>query len=123
MLLDSNVVFLWLTTPEAIAAGALGLLRDQQQRLHVSVATYWELEIKNAAERLLLTADFWPTLESTGAIVLDIERHDVLSAARLPRHHGDPFDRLIIAQAQRRGLPVMTRDRLFKLYDVPVIPA
>jgi PIN domain nuclease of toxin-antitoxin system len=58
-----------------------------------------------------------------GLSLLPIELPDTLAAARLPMHHRDPFDRMIIAQALARGLTVVTRDAAFASYSVPVLSA
>ena len=123
MLLDSNVVWWWLTQPEALSGEVLTALASQHRRLFVSVATVWELEIKQASGKLDLTPDFWPFVETAVDEILDIRWSDALAAARLPLYHRDPFDRMIIGQALSRGLTVASRDAGFSAYGVPIIAA
>lgn len=63
----------------------------------------------------------WPDIEELGAILLPIERADILASVELPPHHGDPFDRLYVAQAQLRNLVLVSKDDEIAKYDVTVL--
>ena len=89
----------------------------------MSVATPWELEIKRRAGKLVLDERAWTEPRLAAFRLLPIEFEDALAAARLPLHHRDPFDRMIIAQALRRQLTIVTTDRAFDAYEVAVLPA
>ena len=94
----------------------------------ISVATIWEAAIKHAAGRLRLPE---PPVESLSEVALEAEGFHVLTiraahaiaAATLPRHHRDPFDRMIIAQASAEGLTIVTSDPEFHAYGVPTLDA
>lgn len=128
-LLDSNA-FLWIKTdPKQINTETLAELADASNRVLVSVAGLWELAIKSAMgklavyERMLAHDDSMlrKALRESGIQLLSIELPHVLAAARLPLHHRDPFDRMMIAQAKDLNLAVVTRDAIFARYDVRVI--
>ena len=121
LLLDSNVVWRWMTAPQDLRPEAREAIGDQGRPLAVSVVTFWELEIKQASRKLDLTLEFWPTLQAMVDSVLSVDQFDAVAAARLTPHHRDPFDRMIIAQSMNRGMTVVTSDREFEMYDVTVI--
>ncbi|MCA1683046.1 MAG: type II toxin-antitoxin system VapC family toxin [Actinobacteria bacterium] len=127
ILLDTHVWIWALTTPDRLAAGALALFEDLDVRLLLSAASSWEIAIKFALGRLNLpgTPDVnlpaWMRL--TGVEGLAIEHSHALRVATLPLHHRDPFDRLLVAQAQFERIPILTGDPHFSRYDVSVIPA
>ena len=89
----------------------------------VSVASLWEIEIKRASEKLHLAGDLLGEIEHAGFDILAIGPAHAVAAARLPLHHTDPFDRMLIAQAQLEGLTIVTRDPRFEPYSVAVLPA
>jgi PIN domain nuclease of toxin-antitoxin system len=112
LLLDSNVL-LWLTVqPGKLEARTLQQI-DASARLFLSVVSIWELEIKVQARKLSLPTDLWDELPGLAIEVIAVLQSDAIRAARLPLHHRDPFDRMIIAQALARGLTVATRDAAF----------
>jgi PIN domain nuclease of toxin-antitoxin system len=88
----------------------------------VSVASAWEIAIKHALGRLTFPVDrFEEILQRMGFDALPIGLGHALAAGQLPRHHDDPFDRLLIAQARTEGLTLVSVDRIIALYDVPVL--
>lgn len=121
-LLDSNAVLWWATEPEELSEESRASL-SMSPRLVLSVASIWELEIKVAAKKLERPVGLWHDLADVGIDVIAIEQADALAAARLPLHHRDPFDRMIIAQALARGLTIVTRDAAFAAYGVPLLIA
>jgi PIN domain nuclease of toxin-antitoxin system len=122
LLLDSNAL-LWLTVePSQLASGALQHI-DASARLFLSVVSVWELEIKARAGKLDIPADLWDELPALAIEVIAIELADAVAAARLPLHHRDTFDRMIIAQALARGLTIVTRDQAFGAYGIPILAA
>jgi PIN domain nuclease of toxin-antitoxin system len=89
--------------------------------LFFSAASIWEIAIKSALGKLQVPENLLGTMEQRGFVELPVfSRHAVVAAA-LPAHHGDPFDRMIVAQAQSEGLTVVTRDEQIAAYDVPVL--
>ncbi|WP_081761441.1 type II toxin-antitoxin system VapC family toxin [Methylopila sp. 73B] len=119
MLLDSNVLLFWNLGLSRISRGAEEALISAPS-LSLSVASVWALEIKRGLGKLLADIDWHETLRDQ-LILLPVEIEDAVEAGALPLHHRDPFARMIVAQAKRRGLPIVTRDRAFGDYGVPVI--
>jgi PIN domain nuclease of toxin-antitoxin system len=89
----------------------------------VSVASAWEAEIKAARGRLHLDVDLEREPAEHGFRSLDITIAHAIAAARLPQHHGDPFDRMLVAQAQMEGLTIVSRDPVFSRSQVAVLAA
>jgi PIN domain nuclease of toxin-antitoxin system len=114
ILLDTNAL-LWLASaPEKVAEPALTTIADQSNEIVVSAVSAWEVAIKTRSGRLdgepLLSA--WGTvLEGMNATDLPIDSADAALAGRLAWDHRDPFDRMIVAQASRRGLTIATSDQ------------
>lgn len=102
-------------------------LRSGRTRLLLSAASSWEIAIKWAVGRLSLPeppAIYVPSrMQRTNVEPLAVAHSHALQIATLPRHHRDPFDRLLIAQAQLEGTPLVTADRALDAYDVEIIRA
>jgi len=97
------------------------LIEDASNDVFVSAATVWELSIKKAKGALRCPDDMVAQISEKGFQQLPVTAHHGDMAARLPMHHRDPFDRLLIAQAQIEKLPILTSDHQFKRYDVEII--
>lgn len=87
----------------------------------VSVASFWEVAIKSALGKLDAPADLPARVEDLGFELLPITSEHAWAVRELPHHHHDPFDRLLIAQAQVERLPILTADPAFAAYDVEAI--
>lgn len=87
----------------------------------VSAATVWEIEIKRALGRLDAPEDVPGDADAAGFARIAISFEHGVAAGRLPLHHGDPFDRMLIAQARSEGLTLATRDPVIGRYDVPLL--
>jgi len=88
----------------------------------VSTASVWEIAIKQAAGRLDAPDDLLEALAANDFAPLPITAAHGIAAGALPTHHADPFDRMLIAQAQIEGLTLVTVDRRFSDYEVDVLP-
>lgn len=115
--------WLWLqTSPERLAPELLSQLADPDHELLLSAASSWEIAIKFALGKLPLPeppAVYVPRrMAASGSRGLAVEHAHTLRVAALPAHHRDPFDRLLIAQAQIEQLTVVTADPQFEKYDV-----
>ena len=113
ILLDTNVLLWLVSTPEKIAADVRNSLADQANELMVSAASAWEVAIKTRIGRLNggpLLAAWDETLASMHAADLAIDSPDAILAGQLNWNHTDPFDRMIVAQAARRGFTIATSD-------------
>ena len=98
---------------------AQGAIQDASA-VYVSAATIWEIEIKRAAGRLQAPDDLIRTVDHSGYERLTITFEHASEAARLPPLHGDPFDRMLIAQARLESMTLATSDEFILRYDVPV---
>lgn len=121
VLLDTHV-FLWLqTTPERVGSH-LVVLENPDTDLVVSAASAWEIAIKYRLGKLDLPEDparYVPDrVRRIRGTPLAIEHHHALATAELPPIHRDPFDRLLLAQAHRENLPLLTADTIVHSYPV-----
>ena len=124
LLLDTHA-FLWFVTGDPrLSRAARAALEAEAAELHLSTASVWEMAIKSSLGRLSLPGPLQDYLADKGAEGFDLLPVDWLHAAaveRLPFHHRDPFDRLLVAQALVEGLPIVTRDRVFRKYGAQVV--
>ncbi len=125
LLLDTHC-WLWLVAePERIRHDVLETLVAEGHEVYVSAATAWEIVIKHALGKLFLPtqpAEYVPPrMAALGHLALSIEQQHALQVAKLPGYHKDPFDRILVAQAQVDGMSIVTADRLVAAYDVRVI--
>lgn len=115
ILLDTNAL-LWLATdPARVGPTAMRVLEDPANDLYASAASAWEVATKSRLGRLdagPLIAAWAVTLTAMGTDDLPIDADDAITAGTLSWDHRDPFDRMIVAQAARRGLTIATSDRL-----------
>ena len=114
ILLDTNAVLWLVSSPDRVAEPARAVFEDQANELFVSAASAWEIAIKTRIGRLdgtpLLSA--WAEiLAGMNAVDLAIGSPDAVTAGQLNWEHKDPFDRMIVAQAARRGLTIATSDK------------
>lgn len=123
LLLDSQVVLWSLQRPERLPAKVLASITDPVNSVDVSVATLWELAIKQSIGKLTVDGDLREHLTLQAFSELPVLGDHALAVRDLPAHHRDPFDRLLIAQARCEGLTIVTSDRAFAAYDVPIMPA
>ena len=108
---------------DRLSSPARNAIADATNDVVVSAATIWEIEVKRAAGRLDSPSDLLEIVDATRIDILPVTGADGSAAARLPMHHKDPFDRMVIAQAMRLDAVVVTRDRAFAAYDVHVLGA
>lgn len=125
VLLDTQA-WLWMQASSSrLNERALALVRDPSADLHLSAVSSWEIAIKYALGKLPLPAtptEYVPErMRSSRVHPLEVTHSHALQVTHLPGHHHDPFDRLLIAQAQLDGLTVLTADKVFEQYDVPVL--
>jgi len=127
LLLDTHA-WLWLqVSPERFSKTTLALLADSSNELWLSAASCWEIAIKYALGRLPLPApptEYVPSrMARTGTTALPVLAPHALRVADLPLHHRDPFDRLLVAQAQHERVALVTSDAAFRAYDVEIVEA
>ena len=123
LLLDSHVLLWMITRERRIREAAITAILDPGNQVFVSAASVWEIEIKRATGRLQAPDNLIEFINNSGFFELPVTfRHGDL-AARLPMHHRDIFDRMLIAQAQAEGLTLVTDDSQIARYTVPIMPA
>ncbi len=124
LLLDTHVYLWWLVDDPRLGERARGVLADPAIIVHVSAATIWEISIKYALGRLEIEeADLVAEITANGFVELPVAAAHAWHAGQLPQHHDDPFDRLLIAQALREQLHLVTADTAIADYDVRTMPA
>lgn len=127
ILLDTHVWLWMISEPEKLSKHARRHINKDAEELILSAVSSWEISIKWALGKLTLPSppsEFVPEhLAATKTYPLAIQHSHTLRVAVLPHHHTDPFDRLLIAQAQIERIPILTADPQFKPYDVELIPA
>lgn len=120
LLLDTHVILWVLADDRRLRPAARELLRAADEKL-VSSVSAWEIAIKTAAGKLRAPPDIEHAVVESGLRPIPMEFGDVAELTTLPRHHADPFDRMLVAQARARGLTVLTHDRQLTSYDVPFV--
>jgi PIN domain nuclease of toxin-antitoxin system len=121
-LLDTHILIWAVSDPARLDQATHEAIVDPDNQVMVSSATVWEIAIKQAQGRLNFPMDrFDPTMHAMGFDVLPILPVHAMAAGALPRHHADPFDRMLIAQARVENLVLATRDNAIARYDVPLL--
>jgi PIN domain nuclease of toxin-antitoxin system len=122
LLLDTHSFLWFINGDQRLSLRARSLIADADNQVLLSVACVWEIAIKVSLGKLSLEKPFEqliPTQITLNDIDLaPITLQDLNIVARLPLYHRDPFDRLIIAQAMTRGIPLLSRDSMFDQYPI-----
>ena len=124
LLLDTHVLLWWLADDRRLKVSERRAIADREALVYVSAASVWEVAIKRGLGRLEIDPeDLQREMEAGGLIELAIRWRHAQRIADLPRHHEDPFDRLLVAQAQVEGLALVSYDAAFRVYDVATVPS
>lgn len=123
LLLDTHALLWWLADDPTMSPRSRRAIADQRNVVLVSAASAWEIAINRALGRLDAPEDLAGALEESGLQPLSITVEHAVAAGTLPAHHADPFDRMLVAQAQLESLVVVTRDERIGLYEVSVLVA
>ena len=118
LLLDTHALLWALTSPDKMDDLARDAVSDPRNDIFVSAVSGWEIALKSNLGKLQVPVNVYEMIEATGFTHLPITFAHGVAAGRLPLYHRDPFDRLLIAQAQAEGLVLVTRDRYILQYDV-----
>jgi PIN domain nuclease of toxin-antitoxin system len=121
LLLDTHVL-IWWDEGRRLAAEARRAIADADS-VYVSAASAWEVAIKIGLGRLRPTRTVEQAVDESGFLELPVTFRHAERVGKLPPHHRDPFDRLLIAQADVEELTLVTRDAVFARYGVGVIGA
>jgi PIN domain nuclease of toxin-antitoxin system len=122
LLLDTNALLWWLAD-DGLGTQARDAIADPENFVAVSAVSAWEISIKKALGKLTAPDDLEHQVEAGGFTPLPITIAHGSAAEQLARHHDDPFDRMLVAQALAEGLTIVTRDKRFSQYNVAVMPA
>ncbi len=122
ILLDTHAFLWWITDSPRLSETARELIGDRNNTLYWSAASSWEVSIKYALGRLPLPEApeiFLPSeLQKNHIESLHVTDAYAFQAGKLPLHHRDPFDRMLVAQAQLESLSLLTNDELLRHYDI-----
>ena len=123
-LLDTHILLWWIEDDSKLRADLRATIADPANEVLVSAATLWEAAIKRALGKLRFeTPVLLAALNRGGIDVLPIAAEHALAAGDLPRHHDDPFDRMLIAQAIAENLILVSSDAQLRVYPVGLIEA
>ena len=123
LLLDTHTFLWWLSGHRSLGSRAETLISDPENVVYVSAASIWEIAIKKGLGKLQAPAGFDEIVETEGFEQLPVDLFHAEQAGALPAHHRDPFDRMLVAQAQAEGLTILSGDREISLYGVRVLDA
>jgi PIN domain nuclease of toxin-antitoxin system len=121
LLLDTHAALSWLTGDERFGDAAARRLSDDTNQVLLSAAVVWEVVIKRALGKLDAPEDLGPTLLDAGAQPLPITLDHAAAVERLPWHHRDPFDRMLVAQAIVEGAALVSGDEALRAYDLELV--
>jgi PIN domain nuclease of toxin-antitoxin system len=120
LLLDSHALLWWLAESRRLSREARQAIAESEST-YVSAATAWEISIKTAQGKLDFRGNLEEQMARNQFRPLHITIRHAVAAGRLPRHHGDPFDRMLVAQAKAESLTLVTTDVQLRAYGVPVL--
>ena len=125
LLLDTHALLWFLRNSPQLSFRALAAIESPDSRVFISMVCVWEIAIKTSLGKLVLASDFesmFPfQLEANRIEVLPIQFDDLHQLSKLPFHHRDPFDRMILVQAMTNKLTLISRDTQFEKYGVPTL--
>lgn len=121
LLLDTHIFVWWDRGLVRMPANLRAAIEDRRNEILVSTASVWEIAIKRATGKMRFAAPIVETVERLGFELLSVSGAHAEHAGGLPRHHSDPFDRMLVAQAMLEGLVLGTSDRLLHQYGVPTL--
>ena len=121
LLLDTHAAIWWLRGDDRFGETATRHVTDDTNQVLLSAAAVWEVAMKRSLGRLDAPDDFAPALLSAGVQPLPISLDHAAAVERLPWHHRDPFDRILVAQASIEGAALVSRDEALRPYGVTLV--
>ena len=125
LLFDTHVFIWWADEPAKLSSAAIAVLEDEDNRLFLSDASIWEMQIKVQLGKIKLKLSLPDLIESqkrdNNVEILHITTEHILALDKLPFHHKDPFDRLIIAQSIVDDFTIVTLDSEFPAYPAKLL--
>jgi PIN domain nuclease of toxin-antitoxin system len=123
LLLDTHTMIWAFSAPHLLSARARDVISAGENEVFVSVVSPWEVAIKRSKKRLRAPDDLGDAVEAHRFQLLPVLLRHTKAIDSLPNHHGDPFDRMLVAQAIIDGLTLVTSDRALRRYPVATLPA
>ena len=123
-LIDTHAVIWFITDDKKLPAATKKLIEDLGNDCLVSTASLWEMAIKYSLDKLELNTHLeriFQLIEESPLEILPVSNEHILEVAKLPFHHRDPFDRIMIAQGRVEQIKIITKDGFFDDYDVEVV--
>jgi PIN domain nuclease of toxin-antitoxin system len=121
LLLDTHAALWWLGDDERVGRDARRELSDTSNDVLLSAAVVWEVAIKRSLGKLRAPSGFADALRGAGATMLPVSAEHAAAVEHLPWHHRDPFDRLLVAQAEIEGASLVSRDEQLAAYGVQLV--
>ena len=122
LLLDTHVLLWFLLTPGKLSATALEAIQEAENQVYISLVSAWEMSIKSGLGKLSLTQPIEPFILDQARRnrfdILPITLAHIAAVERMPHHHRDPFDRLLIAQSRVEDIPFVSADNLVRAYPI-----
>lgn len=122
LLLDTHVLLWWLKDPALLSDGARNAIEDGENLVYVSAAVAWEIAIKRALGKLQ-AGNLEEAITENQFLTLPVTVAHALAVEKLPDHHRDPFDRMLVAQAMSERLTLVSRDAVIQRYPVSYLAA
>ena len=116
-LLDTHILLWWLYDDPKLPEKYCQIIAKSSNTIVISVASLWEIEIKRAINKLTVDPLYIEAINKEDFILLNIEAAHILQLRELPVHHNDPFDRILISQAQSEKMHFLSVDKSVLLYD------
>jgi len=123
LLLDTHTMIWAMSEPRLLSSRAKDAISTKENDVFVSVISPWEIAIKRSKKRLRAPEDLGDALEAHQFRLLPVLLRHIKAIGSMPNHHGDPFDRMLVAQATIDGLTLVTSDRALRRYPVATLPA
>jgi len=120
ILLDTHLLLWWLSASPSLSVPAREMIRDPENTVFVSAVSLWEIWLKHSLGKLQLPVDFAERLAAESLESLPLTTSQTQQVSLLPWHHRDPFDRMLIAQAQFEKLILLTADKALRAYGTVV---
>ena len=123
ILLDTHAIVWWATGDKRLSRRARVAIADPNTEVFISIASAWEIQIKATLQKITLSesvdALYRSLIIDQDFRMIGIELKDIDHLSKLPRHHRDPFDRMLVAQALRGDFTLVTKDRVVSSYGTP----
>lgn len=125
ILLDTHAIVWWATGDKRLSRRARVAIADPNTEVFISIASAWEIQIKATLQKITLSesvdALYRSLIIDQDFRMIGIELKDIDHLSKLPRHHRDPFDRMLVAQALRGDFTLVTKDHVVSSYGTPTL--